>query len=144
MLIDMFKKHKENGLKNINADQMFEILITICEQIYQRLVLRGAKGALQFLFQSVLLVPEFDLAIIQFFRELLYHFLLTNKDKQLSGLPLEQAVIGDADSMESYCDKIVRQMGQEARSILIPILPLLLRIKIYTVVLDTKASVFSQ
>ena len=74
-------------------------------------------------------------------RELLYHFLLDNKSKQLSGLKLEQAVIGDADTMEDYCDKIVRKMGEEAQSLLLPILPLILKTRIYTVVLDTKSQV---
>ena len=74
-------------------------------------------------------------------RELLYHFLLDNKAKQLSGLQLEQAIIGDAETIEDYCEKIVRKMGEEARSLLLPILPLILRTKIYTVVLDTKSHV---
>ena len=137
----MLKNHEHNGFDNIKVDRMFDILISICEQIRQKLIICGAKKALQHLFQSVLLVPEFDLAMVQFFRELLYHFLLSNKSKQLSGLQLEQAVIGDADSLEAYCEKIVRKMGEEARSLLLPILPLILRIKIYTVVLDTKVPV---
>lgn len=74
------------------------------------------------------------------FRELLYHFLVANKGLKLSGLSLEQAVIGDSDSLKGYCENIVRKMGEEARSILISILPLILRIKICTVVLDTHAS----
>jgi hypothetical protein len=75
--------------------------------------------------------------MIKFFRELLYNFLLVNKSLKMSGLSLEQAIIGDSDSLVNYCENIVRKMGEEARSILIPLLPSILRIKMYTVVLDT-------
>jgi len=77
--------------------------------------------------------------MIQFFRELLYHFLLSNKNKKLFGLELKEIVIGDAESVEDFCEKIVRKMNEEARSLLIPILPLILRIKIYTIFLDTSS-----
>lgn len=79
--------------------------------------------------------------MILFFRKLLYHFLLDNKDKKLSGLELEQAIIGDANSLEEYCEVVVQTMGEDARSLLIPILPLILRIKICTVLLDRSVNV---
>jgi len=75
--------------------------------------------------------------MIKFFRELLYNFLIANKKLKISELSLEQAIIGDSDSLVKYCEDIVRKMGEEARSILISILPSILRIKIQTVVLDT-------
>ena len=75
--------------------------------------------------------------MIKFFRELLYHFLLSNRSKKLYDLELEQAVLGDANSLEEYCDTVVREMNEEAESLLISILPLILRIKIHTVFLDT-------
>lgn len=78
--------------------------------------------------------------MIRFFRELLYNFLIVNKSLTIHGLSLEQAIIGDTDSIESYCENIVRKMGEEARSVLITILPSILRVKICTVVLDTHAS----
>ena len=78
--------------------------------------------------------------MIKFFRELLYNFLLSNKSKKLYGLELDAIVIADEESMEAFCEKIVRKMNEEARGLLIPILPLILRIKIYTIVLDTSSS----
>ena len=80
--------------------------------------------------------------MIHFFRELLYYFLMDNKHKEIFGLQLEQAIIGDADSFEDYCTKIVREMDIEAQSLLLPILPSILRIKIRTIILDTHAKVF--
>ena len=77
--------------------------------------------------------------MVQFIRELLYYFMLDHKDLTITGLKLDQIIIGDASSLEDYCENIVRKMGEEARSLLISILPSILRINIYTVVLDTHA-----
>jgi len=78
--------------------------------------------------------------MIKFFRELLYNFLLANRSLKINGLSLEQSIIGETESFENYCKNIVRTMNEEARDILITILPSILQIKICTVVLDTKAS----
>jgi hypothetical protein len=84
--------------------------------------------------------------MIKLLRELLYNFLLANKSLKINELSLEQAIqaiqaiTGVSESFETYCTNIVRTMGEEARDILTTILPSILRIKICTVVLDTKAS----
>jgi len=62
--IKMLKNHRNNGLKDIDADEMFKILIQISNQLYDQLIVRGKRKALQHLFQSVLLVPEFDTVIL--------------------------------------------------------------------------------
>ena len=79
--------------------------------------------------------------MIEFLRELLYYFILENKMKKINDLELNQAVIGDAENIEVYCETIVRTMGEEARSLLTLILPIILRIKISIVVLDAKDAV---
>ena len=79
--------------------------------------------------------------MIEFLRELLYYFILENKMKKINDLELNQAVIGDAENIEVYCETIVRTMGEEARSLLTLILPIILRINISIVVLDAKDAV---
>ena len=58
--IKMLKQHETNGLNNIEDNNMFNILINISTQLYHELLVNGKRRALQHLFQSVLLVPEFD------------------------------------------------------------------------------------
>ena len=64
VFIEMLKNHRNNGLKDIDADEMFEILIQISNQLHDQLIVGGKTKALQHLFQSVLLVPEFDTVIL--------------------------------------------------------------------------------
>jgi hypothetical protein len=61
--IEMLKQHATNGLKDIKDDDMFDILITISTQLYNQLIVNGRRRALQHLFQSVLLVTEFDFVL---------------------------------------------------------------------------------
>lgn len=60
IFIHMLQHHKTNELSQIHADDMFTTLTTISAQLHSKLVLEGKRKALQHLFQSVLLVPEFD------------------------------------------------------------------------------------
>jgi hypothetical protein len=64
VFIEMLKNHRNNGLKEIDADEMFGILIEISKQLYDQLIVGGKRKALQYLFQSVLLVPKFDFVIL--------------------------------------------------------------------------------
>ncbi len=125
--------------------KMFEIMISVLEQIYFKLVSwprpTGVRKALQHLFQSVLLVPEFDLSVVMFLRELLSDMLIAHKDLKFNGLSLQEAIIYDAQSLEEYRTEIVQKMGTEARGVMISLLPLVLRIQVQTVILD-KSQVF--
>ena len=61
---EMIQNHNINNLKKIKNENLFKIVIAITEQIYQKLILNGTKAALQHLFQSILLIPEFDTVFI--------------------------------------------------------------------------------
>ena len=77
--------------------------------------------------------------MIQFLRELIYLSLINNKSKEIEGIKVEETIVGDASSFEEYCEVIVRTMGEAAQSLLLPIVPMILRINIETIVLDKNA-----
>ena len=79
LFLDMLRHHDSNTLKNIKEDEMFMVLIIVCEQIYEKLLLKGIRSAHQHLFQSALLVPEFDRVSL--------HYILGN-DSLLPKTPL--------------------------------------------------------
>ena len=60
MFIKIIKNHKTNKMNKIKEEDMFNIIITVAEQLYQKLVVDGIIAAFRHLFQSVLLIPEFD------------------------------------------------------------------------------------
>ena len=61
IFIEMLKNRKYNQLKKIDKEKMFQIIIDVCEQLNAKLIMEGEKKAFQHLFQSVILIPEFDL-----------------------------------------------------------------------------------
>ena len=75
--------------------------------------------------------------MVKLLRELLYNFFIENKSKKLPGIDLGQMNIIDNETFESYCENIVRKMGEDARDISIIVLPWILQIKIVTAILDT-------
>ena len=62
--IDMIIHHKENQFSKIQMDCMADIIVSICEDIYKDLLLDGKRKAYQKLFQSVLLIPSFDMVLL--------------------------------------------------------------------------------
>lgn len=63
LFLDMLRNHDSNALNRIKEEGMFEVLVAVCEQLREKLLVGGVKSALQHLFQSALLVPEFDRVI---------------------------------------------------------------------------------
>ena len=59
--INGMRNHKKNKFSNIKIDRMFDIIVIICEQITNKLIIEGPYAAYQHLLQSVLLIPDFDM-----------------------------------------------------------------------------------
>ena len=59
----------------------------------------------------------------------------------MNGLPFECIILADADSLEQYIEDIIMKMGEDARGPLLNIMPIVLRINIYIVNLETKQRV---
>ena len=70
-----------------------------------------------------------------------YNFLRFQKDFEINGTPIHYAILEDADSLEDYAEKIVMVMGTEAYSLVLYIVPLILRMSVHTVLLDMKEGV---
>ena len=64
---------------------------------------------------------------------------MNNKAKEIGGIKVGGTIVGDASSFEEYCEVVVRTMGEAAQSLLLPIVPMILRINIETIVLDKNA-----
>lgn len=68
-------------------------------------------------------------------------FMQKYKKACINGLEIEFATSGEASSIDEYVEKFVVKMGVEARSALLNIIPIMLRIKVTTVVVDSKDAV---
>ncbi|MDR3547057.1 MAG: hypothetical protein P4M11_02060 [Candidatus Pacebacteria bacterium] len=69
-------------------------------------------------------------------RRLIYNFMRANRDFRVNGLPISAAA--DTGSLDTYMEEVVLKQGEDARDLVFPIMPLLLRINIGIVLLDTK------
>jgi hypothetical protein len=58
--------------------------------------------------------PLFDKAIIYMIRSMAKHFLLKYRDRSLNEIPLDVAIMADADTLDLYIDKILMSMGTDA------------------------------
>jgi hypothetical protein len=118
-----------------------QILLGHLEQLVTEKEVSGKKTALQLLNQMVLQNDEFDLAIIRLLRRITYNFLILNEDFELHETPLLVAIMAEADNMtmEQYRNNIVLKNGEDARNLVFSIVPLVLRIRITTVLFDLKA-----
>ena len=86
----------------------------------------------------VLSSPQFDWALIRFLRRCVFNFLKLNENFVINDIPLKTVILEDANSMEEYRNKIVLQDGEDARNLILVVLPLVLRIGINIVELDLK------
>jgi hypothetical protein len=79
--------------------------------------------------------------MIQLLRQSASTYLLKHRESELNGLCLELAVSGDSPSMEDYVTTHVLPMGKEARTILLMVMPLMLGLKVNTMIVDATQDV---
>ena len=86
---------------------------------------------------------EFDLAMVHYIRNAIKNFLEQNRDISINQLPIETAsVVEDnpkAKSLDDYIKNIVMQENEDAQGFLLNIVPIVLRINVYIVNIDTSA-----
>jgi len=82
---------------------------------------------------------EFDRCIIFFIKKLTANFLLNEevRKKELYGLPLEIATIVDAKTYEEYISNVVMHFGRDAEGLLLFVVPVIMKINIHIVNIDT-------
>ena len=87
---------------------------------------------------------EFDLAMVYFIRNSTKTFLLKYRDHSLNELPIELASIVEenpkAKSLDDYIENILMKDNEDAQGFLLNIVPLVLRINIYIVNIDTSTN----
>lgn len=84
---------------------------------------------------------EFDRCMIFFIRKLTANFLLNEeiRKKEINGLPIEVATIVDADTYEDYISDVVMQFGRDAQGLLLLVVPVIMKMSIHIVNIDTSA-----
>ena len=87
---------------------------------------------------------EFDLAMVYFIRNSTRRFLLKYRDHSLYELPIELHSIVEenpkAKSLDDYIENILVKDYEDAQGFLLIIVPLVLRINVYIVNIDTSAA----
>jgi hypothetical protein len=71
---------------------------------------------------------------------LCFNFLKLNSDFEINGLSLENSVSSEFSTLEDYTQSVVTKPNEEARLVVINVLPLVLRIALNCVLLDPKDS----
>lgn len=81
----------------------------------------------------------FDKCVVYFIRKLTTNFMLDPKvkKKKANGLPLETACLVDHNSMEEYVHDIIMGFGVDAMGVLLVVVPIILKINIHIVNIDT-------
>lgn len=81
----------------------------------------------------------FDKCVVYFIRKLTANFLIDPKvnTQCANGLPLNIACLADHTSMEEYVHDIIMGFGVDAMGVLLIIVPIILKINIHIVNIDT-------
>jgi len=79
--------------------------------------------------------------MIFFIRKLTANFLLNDQIRQneINGLPIKIATIVDADTYEDYLSDVVMQFGRDAQGLLLLVIPVIMKMNIHIVNIDTSA-----
>ena len=94
--------------------------------------------ALQEFFKSVLITPNFDYAMVRFLRRTVANFLLLNSDLHVNGLSLRDSVQSEYfPSFQKWIEEVVLKDKEDARSGILAVIPLVLRISLVYVFLDS-------
>lgn len=92
-----------------------------------------------FVHQLFSVCDAFDKCVVYFIRKLTANFLLDPvvRKKQANGLPLEIACLVDHNSIEEYVQEILMGFGVDAMGVLLIVVPIILKINIHIVNIDT-------
>lgn len=84
---------------------------------------------------------KFDKAMIYFIRNLTRNFLKDNQNKSMNDLPLENAAVVEEDpdgrTIDDYINNILMKMERDAQGFLLFVVPIVLRINVHIVNIDT-------
>jgi hypothetical protein len=61
------------------------------------------------------------------------------RKKEINGLPIEIATIVDAETYEDYINDVVMQFGRDAQGLLLFVVPVIMKMNIHIVNIDTSA-----
>jgi hypothetical protein len=75
--------------------------------------------------------------MVFFLRKLTANFMKSVRNKSIAGLPLEVATMVDAESYEEYIEEVVMKFGRDAQGLLVLIIPIIMKIKIHIVNIDS-------
>ena len=78
----------------------------------------------------------FDQALIKLARWLVANFLLYNSDFSINEIPITDAIMAEEMNVEEYMNNIVLCMGEDAKNLILYIMPIVLRINIKLVLMD--------
>jgi len=86
---------------------------------------------------------EFNLSMVRFIKSITRNFMYLNRSAQLNGLELEISPLAEIEegelSLERYIEEILMPMDREAQGVLLTIIPIVLRINVHIVNIDTSA-----
>ena len=86
---------------------------------------------------------EFDLGMVFFIRSSTRYFIENNMDASINGLPMEIASEAEenpkAKNLKDYIKNILMMENEDAQGFLLYVVPIVLRINIYIVNIDTSA-----
>ena len=111
-------------------------LTTLIDEIQNK----GVIATLKLLYTMFYTSNQFDLAVIKMLRYLVSNFVLINPDFTFNDLSIRTTIeIVEGMTLDTFCKNEILKLGVDARSIILLILPLVLRINIITVLLDLQA-----
>ena len=96
------------------------------------------KSALSLFFAMVYGEDQFDTALIRIMRIMASNFIYYEDDLEMNGLPLSKAITFEFGTVDEYRENVVLKQGECAKMFVIYIMPLLLRIGIDILYLDSE------
>ncbi len=120
---------------NAEAAEM-EILVGCVSELISAAEAR--RDTLRKLLGMVLLNECFDHALIRYMRRLAYNFIQNNRRFAINGLPIEEIVGVESETLDSYSENVILKQYEDARHLVFSILPLVLRVNLCIMLLDMK------
>jgi len=98
-----------------------------------------AEDLFKFVHRLFSVYDPFDKCAVYFIRKLTSNFLQDYEinRQQINGLPINIACIADAKNMEDYTEDIIMKFGSDAMGVLLLIVPIILKINIHIVNINT-------
>ena len=80
---------------------------------------------------------NFDFGLIWFIKNSTKNFMKSNKECLINGVPIKLAAEMDANNIEDYINNILMKENEDARGVLLNLVPIVMRINIYILNIDT-------